>query len=83
MVKVTPVGTIAITPELIVNAQAVKFEVKGELGFTPVTIAFFVASGKPLLQDVDKPFQVVLEASAMGTLGVLTEVQVPLFTLKL
>ena len=82
IVKVTPDGTVAVTPELIVKAQAVKSVVKGAFGETPVIIAFLEAFGGPLLQDVDKPSQVVLESSAIGTFGVGNEVQVPLLTVK-
>ena len=79
IVKVTPAATVTTTPVLIVKAQAVKFEemVKG-----PFIIAFLVASGwMPPTHAV--PFQVALEASKMGTLGELGEIQpLALVTLK-
>ena len=79
IVNVTPDGTVAVTPLLIVKAQPVKLAAKGAPEEDAI-IMFLLASGAPLLQE--EPFHVVLEASAMGTLSVLAEVQVPLFTLK-
>jgi hypothetical protein len=58
MVKVTPDGTIATTPLLIVKAQATKSTVKGELGVTEAIVAFIEAfGGTPLLQLL--PFQML------------------------
>ena len=72
IVKVTPNGTVAVTPLLIVKAQPVKLAAKGEPNEESI-IMFLVASGVPLLQE--DPFHVVLEASAMGTLAEFGEIQ--------
>ena len=79
IVKVTPDGTVAVTPVLIVKAQPVKLAAKGEPNEEAMTI-FLVASGIPLLQE--DQFHVVLEASAMGTFAVSDEVHPPLLTVK-
>ena len=79
IVKVTPDGTVAVTPLLIVKAQPVKSAAKGEPNEESI-IMFLVASGVPLLQE--DPFHVVLGASAIGTFDVDDEVHPPLLTVK-
>ncbi len=80
IVKVTPDGTVAVTPVLIVKEQPDKLAAKGEPK-EEAMIMFLVASGA-IPPTHPLPFQVALEASLMGTLGVSDEVQVPLLTLK-
>ena len=72
IVNVTPDGTVAVTPVLIVKEQPVKLAAKGAPE-EDAMIMFLLASGVPLLQE--DPFHVVLEASAMGTLAEFGEIQ--------
>ncbi len=66
IVNVTPDGTVAVTPLLIVKAQPVKLAAKGAPE-EDAMIMFLLASGAPLLQE--EPFHVVLRSVSYGNIG--------------